>query len=615
MQFRHRIAIAAAFFAVFIVPAFHARADAGAAGQLKIATFIMARQVDGLLSTDAGRKQALETLNEIGVTKVYLDAYRDGLITPPEKMASLRDFFRENGYEVSAGFTPTKGIGVGSPTHRYWLCYNYSETRNAIRGIIENTARNFDQIIVDDFLATDCRCPECGALKGSRDWGQFFRDTLVDVSLEDIVEAAKKANPNVNMIIKYPQWYDRFHAMGYDTARQPEIYDNVWVGTETRDPKKENVQQYEGFVNFTWLKSIGGRKTLGAWFDWINCYPEVYMEQAYQSVLAGADEIVLFGYLPETFQTDNLRLFTKKRPDLVKMHAAISGFAHEGIFAYKPPNSPPGADTYIFDYMGMLGLPLVMSGTFPSQARAVFLGEHALADPEIAQKTLALLKSGGTVIATAGFVAGMKGDAAVMAAAGFDGGDIKKSSKRMALDFALADGTKIKAPGYVLLGGSITPGAGAKTLASTEAGGKTMPYITVSDAAGGRFITLNARTYESEPNASDLTVSGAVLLPNMPDAVSAILRSESVAPLGVTLSGPSRVGVYFYRRGNEAIVAFDNFNDADAVMKISFEAAKFGMIPSALDDVLTGEKIVSSGDVFTVPVPKRSMRMFKLYGD
>ena len=50
----------------------------------------------------------------------------------------------------------------------------------------------------------------------------------------------------------------------------------------------------EGYINFRWLSTVAGPKTGGAWFDSIDCTAQNYLDQAYQSVLAGARELTLF---------------------------------------------------------------------------------------------------------------------------------------------------------------------------------------------------------------------------------------------------------------------------------------------------------------------------------
>ena len=57
-----------------------------------------------------------------------------------------------------------------------------------------------------------------------------------------------------------------------------------------------------------------------------------------------------------------------------------------GIAAYKPANSHPEKESYIFDYAGMLGLPLVPVHEFPADAPAAFFSVHALKDPDFAAK-------------------------------------------------------------------------------------------------------------------------------------------------------------------------------------------------------------------------------------
>jgi hypothetical protein len=60
---------------------------------------------------------------------------------------------------------------------------------------------------------------------------------------------AKAVNPKVDIIIKYPNWYEHFQGNGYDLAEQPRIFDAIYTGTETRDPVEtdQNLQQYESY--------------------------------------------------------------------------------------------------------------------------------------------------------------------------------------------------------------------------------------------------------------------------------------------------------------------------------------------------------------------------------
>jgi len=577
-------------------------------GKLQVSAFITAGDIKQYLSNDEGLAQASDILKSIGVTKIFLDAYRSGYITDTALLVKARDYFKKQGFDVSAGLTTTSGIGKGSPTHKYFLCYNYDETRNAIRSIVENAAKLFDEIIVDDFFATDCECPECGELKGALTWPEYFRDLLLDVSKNDIVGAAKKVNPKMNVIIKYPQWYDRFHRFGYDPSKQPAVFDQVWAGTETRDPKKENVQQYEAFINYTWISSLSGTKMRGGWFDTINTPPDIYVEQAIQSILAGAKEITLFGYTPSNFTGDDLKLFSKKLPELFTIAKSIDSYTHEGIFAYKPANGDPGADYYIFDYLGMFGLPVVMSGSFPEKAKIILLTEHALFDKNIASKTLKYIKNGGSVLMTTNFLNGVKDNDELMAAAGYGMKKIKKVQKRMIMDFSIGD-RKFGGDGYFMLGAVMEPDNVKYVKANAILNGKELPVISsVDQPSGGTAIVFNARTYELSADSRDLTVSNPVFMMNMPNGAVNLLRNLALKPFKKNIIMPNGVSFYIFKKSGAEIIAFDNFNDVEAAIIFSNESSK-----TPVKDILSGETFESGKKTpIVLKIPPHSIKLLKI---
>ena len=143
-----------------------------------------------------------------------------------------------------------------------------------------------------------------------------------------MIDPARAARPDIRMIIKFPQWYDRFHLFGYDPPRMAALFDQVWVGTEVRDPKTRRmgyVQPTEGYMNFRWLASVAGTKTTGAWFDHIECPANVFADQAFMSVLAGARELTLFrlGDLMEGHPGD--AVLARRMPELFELAAKVSG--------------------------------------------------------------------------------------------------------------------------------------------------------------------------------------------------------------------------------------------------------------------------------------------------
>jgi hypothetical protein len=80
-----------------------------------------------------------------------------------------------------------------------------------------------------------------------------------------------------------------------------------------------------------------------------------------------------------------------------------------GIAAYKPPSSPGENEQRVFDFVGMLGLPLVPCHEFPADAKATFFSVHALKDPQFVEKLAAFIDAGRPVLLTDGLAQKLAG--------------------------------------------------------------------------------------------------------------------------------------------------------------------------------------------------------------
>jgi hypothetical protein len=49
-------------------------------------------------------------------------------------------------------------------------CYTNPEHRKKLKEVVEYTARLFDEIILDDFFFTNCKCESCIQAKGEKSW-------------------------------------------------------------------------------------------------------------------------------------------------------------------------------------------------------------------------------------------------------------------------------------------------------------------------------------------------------------------------------------------------------------------------------------------------------------
>ena len=376
---------------------------------LRLSTYITAHTVEQMFKTEAGRREVLSLLNCYGITKVYLEVYRSGLVITPELLEPSVKFLEDNGFVVVGGIATVPGndFGVKQEGPLGWFNWQNPKTQNDLRKVIEDSAPFFDTFIVDDFLCTSDTSLESKAAKGERSWSEYRRALLTELSQSVFIDPAKEKNPGIKMIIKYPQWYDRFHIFGYDVAAETKLFDGIWVGTESRGQYTQRfgfVQPYEGFVNLRWLNSVAGNKAGGAWFDHIDCTDRDFVEQAYQSVLAGAKELIIFSFDSFISGHPGHHLLVQDFEKLAALAEAVAANPVRGPAGYKPPASDAGGDLYLFDYVGMWGVSLVPESSYPVDNKVVFLPTQAATDNDIYERVKKSLEGGSKIIMTAGFL-------------------------------------------------------------------------------------------------------------------------------------------------------------------------------------------------------------------
>jgi hypothetical protein len=389
-------------------------------GTHRFSTLFTAQDVRDSLSTPEGRAKAIQWCRDTAVTKVYVESYRNNYSAEKAALITARDEFKKAGFVVSGCVTTTQ-VGKKSTGWSLISCYTDPPTQQRIKQIFEGAAELFDEIMIDDFWFTDCKCPECDAARATKtvtigdknfpvngdSWDAYHSELMVRMSQEYVLGAAKRVNPNVKLIIKYPQWYDGFHERGYEVIRETADFDRIWVGTETRDYNNKQwggTVQYEGYFLMRWLGEIGGKKCGGGWYDWLGTTEKTYIEQARQTILAGAKESMLFCYggLQSSTGPKNIAALRQNIPELQRVAAEVQKRKAIGVAAYKPANSAGEKEARVFDYVGMIGIPLAPTHEFPANARAAFFSIHALKDPQFATQFGAFIKAGRTALITDG---------------------------------------------------------------------------------------------------------------------------------------------------------------------------------------------------------------------
>lgn len=390
---------------------------------LKFSTLIF--RPEEHLSTDEGINDAVVWCKKTGVTHIFIGTWDVGRYTAErEVLEHAGSKFKAEGFEVGA-LVVTKRIGKTPPIgDKRLCCYTNKQTQNKIKEIFEFTASIFDEIIIDDFLFIKCECDECKKARGEKTWANYRCDLMAEVSREYILKPAKAVNPDVKIIIKYPQWHEYFASRGYDVLRETAIYDKVWVGTESRDYDKSHEFwkgktkysggriQYGGYYIMRWLGEIGGSKTVGGWFDPLGTTEDTYVEQARQTVLADVKEVTLcwyggliknYTYMRSPVQgPKNVQKLRTEIPGLFKLARLVRNKPIKGILAPRPPYSDGYDEKYVLDFVGMLGLPLVPTAEIDSDAKAAFFSVHVLKDPGFSDKLKKMLDAKKPVLITDG---------------------------------------------------------------------------------------------------------------------------------------------------------------------------------------------------------------------
>ncbi len=160
--------------------------------------------------------------------------------------------------------------------------------------------------------------------------------------------------------------------------------------------------QYSAYWISQWALAFSGDKMGGGWYDALGTTPETYVEQARQTILGQCRESMLFCYsvLHGNHGPQDAEALRTEIPGLLKLAAFVKGEKTRGLATFKPMNGDSGPDVYLFNFLGMLGLPLTASTAFPSDAPSLVLTTHALADPALEADALKALDAGKPILIT-----------------------------------------------------------------------------------------------------------------------------------------------------------------------------------------------------------------------
>ena len=567
---------------------------------------------------------------QLHVDKIYLETHRDGVIVDEAVIERVKKYFLDRGIQVAGGITFT----VDEANRFQTFCYSDPAQRAKAKQIAELTARHFDEIILDDFFFTSCKCDLCVKARGSRSWEDYRLQLMTEAARDLIVGPAKAVNPRVKVVIKYPNWYDHFQSLGFNQKDEPKIFDGIHTGTETRDAdlSAQHLQPYQGYSIVRYFENIAPGRNGGGWVDTYGCrYLDRYAEQLWLTVLAKARETTLFDFRlideplkPElrapwqgqgtSFNFDammapfSLPDGRTVKPSTYARAAAVSFETVDkvagklgkpiGLKSYKPYYS--AGEAFLQSYLGTAGLPIEMVPEFPADEPIVLLTAQAADDPEILTKIENQLLARKSVVITSGLLKALQSRGFSHIAEIEDSGRVALVHRYTA-GFHAVDGQKA-----ILIPQITYRTNDSWELASAIDGDNGWPLLHDADYAGGHLYVLTI-----PENFSDLS--------ELPEAVLSVIHRTLTPHLPVQLEAPGKVSLFVYDNGTFVV---ESFRDEPVEIKVAI-----GLDKNALEDLSTGETFstvvrdvvrrwdsppVPDKRIATITLPAHSFRAFRI---
>ena len=396
-----------------------------------------------------------------------------------------------------------------------------------------------------------------------------------------IVGPAKKVNPNVKVIIKYPNWYEHFQGLGFNLETEPKIFDGIYTGTETRDAvvSDQHLQAYLGYNIMRYFENIAPGRNGGGWVDpfGISNYDR-YAEQLWITAFGKAREITLFHFgllntaidpsyrsawqgqgtsfdFDEMMQPVNKNAGTPVRPTSI---ARVAGYALEtadkimgktgnpiGIKSYRPYHSI--GEDFLQNYLGMIGLPMDIRPEFPAKDNIILLTETAKFDADIVGKIKNQLTAGKTVVITSGLLRALQDKGL---------GDIVElrytDRKALVQDFMIDRRQMVHNDKSILMQQLQYLTNDSWEIVSGIAGENGWPVLHMADYSKGKLYVFTI-----PDNFADLY--------NLPPQVLNKIREILCGNLNVSIEGPSNISLYLY--DNDTFIV-ESFSDYETTLKI-----------------------------------------------
>lgn len=577
----------------------------------KVAVYCRAYEVEMMADLN-WLEQVWDTLSkQLHVDKIYLETHRDLLIVDDATLEQAINFFQDKGIEVGGGITYT----IDESNNFETFCYTNPEHRKKVQEIAEHTARHFNEFILDDFFFTSCKCNLCIEAKGHKSWTNYRLELMKSAAVDLVINPSKAVNPDTEVVIKYPNWYEHFQGLGFNLEEEPALFDGLYTGTETRDRSgNQHLQQYLSYAIFRYFENLKPGENRGGWVDTGGLrYMDRYAEQLWLTLFAKAPEVTLFDIRQLRYPLrQNLRAEWQGTGSLfdwdemmnpVKQSdgslftpvtmARAAGYSleladqvlgklgnPEGVKSYKPFHSV--GEDFLQNYFGMIGIPIDIVPEFPENEPVVLLTQTASFEPEIISKIEKQLMNGNNVVVTSGFYKAMQGKGIESIA------ELRVTDRKASVrEFVAGWGPAAYSEKEMLIPqvNYLTNDSWETISALDDTNG--WPVLHSADYSKGKFYV-----WTIPDNFVDLY--------QMPDLVLNRLRQVIAGNLPVQFEGPGEVSLIVYDNGSFVV---ESFLDDEVTVKVCIDKKT-----NQITDVASGETV--SGEWREAPV-RRSRKLGK----
>lgn len=508
----------------------------------------------------------------VKIGKIYLETHRDTIVVDQATLDQAKRFFEGKGLKVAGGIT----ITVNESNQFETYCYSNPEHRKRLREVVEFTARNFDEIILDDFFFTSCKCDLCVRAKGTKSWTDFRLALMDEAGRELVMKPARAVNPKVKVTIKYPNWYEHFQALGFNLETQPKYFDKVYTGTETRDGvySNQHLQPYHGYSIFRYFENIKPGGNAGGWVDTGGLRSlDRYAEQLWLTLFAKAPEITLFDirqlYQPIRQQDGSVVPESEYARLAGYVFEQVDSFAGRlgtpiGVKTYKPFHS--SGEDHLASYLGMIGIPMDIVPEFPSEARTILLTESAAHDSGILAKIKKQLQDGKNVVITSGLLKALgKGLDDIV--------ELEYTGRTVAARTFMGRGVSVRSDADILL---------PEIRYATNDSWEVVSALTSASNTTGTPVLHSAKYSNGMLYVLVIPQAQGDLYSLPPDVLTAI-RNVVCRDLYVRLEAPGQVSLFAY--DNDTFIV-ESFRESAGAVRIVTEKRI-----ERLRDLLTGREV------------------------